>query len=460
VETLRDKIGLQNLQPSKPRVLLVTLEFEQWRQARSYCYWFGLGLEEGFEANGVEFTTLFVDHQYGPKRPNWLAHAPRLLDGQHYDQAWVEVVHSDLDDSFLEWLSSVAPVRVAFSPEVLKINEQERAGNPAACAVRDEALARRIPHFTHLMTLDECDVERLNHEGAIQTLWMGGGHMPARCIRPVGDSPEHDVGFFFGTLYNKERRGWLRSGALRDLLVAPGISLEDLSDCPARFEKAHLSSRTLLTTGRPTLEEFDLVLNELRTVRQAAFDLWLETLSFGNSMVNLPQLSYAYAGRVYEGMAAGRPAVSWEIPDRPRLAALYRNEEEILLYPRDRPNILAAQLLRLQRDPAFRDHVAANARSLMLGEHTTEAFVRRVWNWADPSLKLPPLPQAGRAMFAPLATSNVDRVQFRERMARSVRRSLWENRHPFLASALAVSRRVARLPVRVAANGLSLLQPR
>jgi hypothetical protein len=85
------------------RVLLVVLEFAQWQRSRSWSYAAGLGFEEGLEANGFSCTVLPALGDYPSCSPrSWLYQAPRLLDGEHFDQAWVWMTHTAYDPTFLE----------------------------------------------------------------------------------------------------------------------------------------------------------------------------------------------------------------------------------------------------------------------------------------------------------------------------------------------------------------------
>ena len=77
------------------RVLLVPLEFSRWQHARSWPYAAGLGFEEGLEAHGFSCTVLPAVNEFPSLSPrSWLYHAPRLLDGERFDQAWVWMTHT------------------------------------------------------------------------------------------------------------------------------------------------------------------------------------------------------------------------------------------------------------------------------------------------------------------------------------------------------------------------------
>lgn len=341
-----------------PRVLLISLEFPTWRVARGYGYWFNFGLEEGFEANGIEYFTLTVGEHYGERKASWLDHARELCAGQRFDQAWVEIVHSDLDERFLDWLTTVAPVRVAWSPECLVLTPEEWANNPAGCRAREAVLAKRLDYVTHIVTVDEADVDRFNQSGPIPAMWVAGGFVPKRFLLARPTRPAHDVALFYGTLYG-ERRSWLEDSALARLMVRPSASLEDFTPYPKMFDALQVRTQQLLESRRADLASLSLYLSTLRRIRRECFAWWLETLRLGCAVVNLPQLSNAYAGRVIEGMAAGRPVISWAIRGGSRTEALFEDGREILLYPRDDPAQLAEHIVHIRSDPAFGRRIAA-----------------------------------------------------------------------------------------------------
>src|ERR1700677_5121751 len=87
------------------RVLFISVEFLRWEKARSMSYNVQLALEEGFQANGIEFVTLPALWAHPSSAPgSWLSRAKTLLAGQKFDQIWVTLVHSHFDDDFLDWL--------------------------------------------------------------------------------------------------------------------------------------------------------------------------------------------------------------------------------------------------------------------------------------------------------------------------------------------------------------------
>ena len=369
------------IKQAAPKVLFVTLEFPTWADASHWSYIGNLGFEEGFAANGVEFFTLTANHSYAQKRTSWINYARELCSGQKFDQAWVEIVHSDLDESFLEWLTAVAPVRVALAFESLEITPEEWANNPRACQIRQNSLSKRLQYFTHILADDEIDFEKFNQKGGIPAMWFAGAIVPRRyiCLQPV--PVRQNVAFFYGAMYG-ERKKWLDRKELSELISCPSASPENFTRYPRLFDELHLAIQQGLDQKRVSRDLLFAYLRTLRKIRQKCFGLWLEGLQTGCAVVNLPQFGRAYASRVIEGMAAGRPVISWEIPNRPRTKELFEHGKEILLYSKEHPAQLAEHIRRIQRDRDFAQNIADQARRKVKEFHTTEDFVRKMLEWA------------------------------------------------------------------------------
>ena len=142
-----------------------------------------------------------------------------------------------------------------------------------------------------------------------------------------------------------------------------------------------LGARRLLSWPRFLAAPLHLLyLDLLHRLRHSAFLLWQrQVLQQGAAVVNLPHLVKGYSGRVIEGMAAGRPVISWRIPGRPRNTALFADGREILLY--ETPEELAGHIERVLADSAFAQYVAESARCKVRAFHTTEHRVRQLLDW-------------------------------------------------------------------------------
>jgi glycosyltransferase involved in cell wall biosynthesis len=121
----------------------------------------------------------------------------------------------------------------------------------------------------------------------------------------------------------------------------------------------------------------------LRIIRRQAFAQWISGLQAGCAVVNLPHFVKTYAGRVVEGMAAGRPVISWEIPDRPRNTALFEANREILLFSRDVPTQLAEHIRHIRREPGFAQQLVERARRKLRRFHTLEKRVQHILRWLE-----------------------------------------------------------------------------
>ncbi|MEN8220438.1 MAG: glycosyltransferase [Pseudomonadota bacterium] len=131
----------------------------------------------------------------------------------------------------------------------------------------------------------------------------------------------------------------------------------------------------------PAHHIYPVYLDWLRQLRRKAHTLWLQGMQAGAAVVNLPHLVKGYSSRVIEGIASGRPVISWEIPDRPKNTAMFEDGHEILLY--STPEQLATQIERVLSDPDFGERIAQNARNKVRRFHTTEKRVQQILHWVE-----------------------------------------------------------------------------
>jgi predicted SAM-dependent methyltransferase len=374
------------------RILFIPLEFPTWADASHFPYCGNLAFEEGFDASGVEYATVPALFGTTPSDAHsWLRYAPRLFAGERFDQVWMEVVHSAYDSAFLEWVRAVAPVRIGFVWESCELDPRESTNNPAGASRRRHNLECNLPSMTHVVAVDERDVDAFQTQGSVRAKWLwDAGIVPRRYVSDAPAVATSDKGLFHGALYG-DRKAWLSHPDLRDCLVRPEASAEWSTPLPRLFDDLHAGVLGRLCKEGPDgakalLAEY---LGVLRKIRRKAFSLWLGELKGGLAVVNLPQFGQAYASRVLEGMATGRPVVTWEIPDRPKTRALFVDGEEILLYPKDDPPALAACLKRLRDDPGLADRLARNALRKVGERHTTEQLVEEVAEWARDGARRP-----------------------------------------------------------------------
>lgn len=363
---------LNNHLQKKPklRVLLIALEYTYWGVARHQSYASYLGLEEGFYANGVEFFTITTP---------WLKRAKEICGGKKFDQVWVELFHSPPDEAWMEWLSSVAPVRLGLVSETIWHNSDEY-GNQII--EKRDNITNWLNYITHLAVSDEKDVEEIKFKGIVPVIWWPQA-IPERFITDeVAISPEN-YGVFCGSLAYQERLGWLEHPELQGLLIRQSSS-EDGTLYPAVFNKLHRAVSIFLKTKLPgEASILPVYLYLLRRIRRQCFALWLKQMQIGCAVIQLPTYFKAYSGRVFEGMAAGRPVISWEVPDRPETKYLFEDGKEILLYSPKDPSELADHIQRLIKEPDFGKYLVENARRKLRHFHTVEKRVNQILNWIE-----------------------------------------------------------------------------
>lgn len=354
---------------SKLKVLLLVAEFPFWRHARHLSYSAQLGIEEGLRASGVECLTV----------PSlWFPKALKLCNKRKFDHVWVVGRLDIFDQATIESLPRIAPVRVGMVAECFEYDESECRISPTL-KTRSEKLRTRLQYLTHIAACDEKDVEDLNKRRGIPAIWWPQA-VPERFISDDVAPPSVDRAVFYGASYGL-RLDWLRRADVKRVLAHPR-SPENGTVYPLLFNSLHLP---LHWPFRGAVSGRDRLLAEYlprwRHVRERCFESWLKALQRGAAVVNLPHFVRTYAGRVVEGMAAGRPVISWEIPGRARNRALFEAEQEILLYSGDDPGELTSQIDRILSDTALSRRITVNARRKLRRFHTTETRVQQILDW-------------------------------------------------------------------------------
>ncbi|MBX7143284.1 MAG: methyltransferase domain-containing protein [Oligoflexia bacterium] len=370
----------------KPAVLFIPLEFRTWQDASHWSYPTGLGFEEGFEAHGIDFLTipsLFHPTFASSQGPSWLTFARHLIGNKRFDMVWFDIGHSQYDDNFLEWLSTLAPVRLGFLCESIATDPREFTTNPEGTKRRIANTERNLRFATHLLAVDEVDVERFNSSGTLPSMWLSNAKVPSRYIQREVSAPKRSEAIFYGALYG-DRKEWLAHSRLSKLLVRPDSSPEMFTKLPAMYDNLHRALEQQLS-GQVPFEQRMLpeYLRVLRSIRRDCYGLWLEGLTEGCAVVNLPQYGRMLPSRVIDGMAAARPVISWEIEFRPRTKALFEDGKEILFYSKSNPEQLAAHIERVQNDKQFARNISEAARKKLMALHTTESLIPQVLNFID-----------------------------------------------------------------------------
>ncbi len=376
---------------SRLKVLLLGLEFPRWEQARRSSYAGQLAFERALQFHEVDCTTITTP---------WFSQARQLCRGRRFDQVWVEIGRHDiLEPDWLEWMSGLAPVRLGMLTESLDYSPEDMWVFPEL-GIRRDVVRGRLKYVTHVLACDEQDSAALN-SNRIPSMWWPQA-VPERFVNPDRlPAPPLAKALFAGAVY-PPRDHWLRSNQLKDRLQL----LEGPLERPNHslwFDILHVAVRLFLRKRRaddnlvrgmycgvmerlrdelaePALQGY---LKGLRWIREDAFEAWLTALANGIAVVNLPHFVKTYSGRVVEGMASGRPVISWKIPGRPRNLALFEDQREILLYDGGSPDSLASQIDWVNSHPDESGRMVVNARRKVQAHHTVEVRTGQILNWLE-----------------------------------------------------------------------------
>ena len=353
------------------RILLVQFEQTRWEKGRSYPYPLNFGFEDGLMSNGVEVTMI---------TSVWRTRLAELCHQKRFDQVWFNDLSHFADIGWdIQPLFDMAPLRVGFLTESLSYSEEERAHHPWL-SDRDAPVPLYLEGMTHVAAVDEVDVVRVADCYRIPTMWHPVP-MPERFVRIPSGEAQFRGGYFGGSVYG-ERGNWLSNERLSQLLGYQR-STDSRTQIPARYN-ALQERATSAWVGSPDAlwaELYEPYLRALKELRFEAAQNWIADMQRGAAVVNLPHLVKGYSSRVIEGMASGRPVVSWRVPDRPMNQALFAEGQEILLF--DTPEELAAHLDRIVAAPGWASRLAAQARQELLRRHTSVRRVYDVLRWIE-----------------------------------------------------------------------------
>lgn len=381
---------------SKPTALLIQLEFPTWATARAWTYSASYAVQEGLTANGIDCVMIpAIAHMPSSSPQSWLSHARKLLEGKRFDQVWVWLVHSPLDETCLEWIATLAPIRVGVLMESLQYDEDDYRHVPQLKG-RQALVESQIRYMTHVLAPDELDAESLNARRITRALWWPC-MVPSRAIAMPTTLPSQRRGVFHGTPYGA-RQQWLSEPSLRDVMVferpvTPPTYYQTLFD---RLQEA--AAQFVRGGQRVTEAKLQEYVAALQEIRAGEFAEWMASLLEWPAIINLPSLAKFYGGRVFEGIAVGRPVVSWSIPNRPKNRALFEDGVEILLFDKDDPQRLARQLGALLGDEGLRRSIASRSQERLSQFHTAERRLHDTLHWiatgAEPNYGLHCLAQS------------------------------------------------------------------
>src|SRR5574340_7461 len=196
---------------------------------------------------------------------------------------------------------------------------------------------------------------------------------------PTGPALQHHA-VFHGTPYGR-RQSWMTNPILKDRLHCAKSSHPQTRNQRLFDELQQTAARFLEEGQRVTAAAMNEYVQALQHIRLAEFSDWMAQLPQWPAIVNLPSLAKFYGGRVFEGMAAGRPVISWDIPSHPGNRALFEPDKEILLFHPDDPATLAKHIDRILHDRSFADSLAQRAQDRVTRYHTAERRLRSTLDW-------------------------------------------------------------------------------
>lgn len=361
--------------------LLLQLEFPTWTTARPWTYSANFAVQEGLTASGIECLTIPVIAELSCASPHsWISHARRFLGNRTFDQVWVWLVHTPLDPGTLEWIRGLAPIRVGILMESLRYDSDDYRWAPHL-QQRHALVEQQVRAMTHVLAPDERDAEEFQQRSQPRALWWPP-MVPERFISLPHGAPAEKQAVFHGTPYGP-RQHWVSHPALASRLhyakaANPPTPHQQLFDQLQQIGFQILRQGDAVTA--PVMQEY---VAALRSVREKEFGEWMDGLSRWPAIVNLPSLAKFYGGRVFEGIAAGRPILSWNVPHHPRNLALFEDGRDLLLFEPDDPETLARHIDRIVQDPSGAAELARNAQRKLRLYHTAERRLAQTLQWID-----------------------------------------------------------------------------
>lgn len=349
----------------RPRILFMPLELPTWNNgAHSWSYAASLAYEEGLRASGCEVTTI--------NSPCSIFHQ-KILRGRRFDQVWFHCHPRNIADfTFRQFISEIAPVRLMLVGETVNYDPMILPSEPWS-ATQQANYEKWAPHVTHAAFVDPADQV---FSKIPRSMWWQQA-VPEKFVRPVNERPSIDAGVFIGTLYPPRDRWVFELGALLEKVDSP-----ESDAFRWLFEKSHewIQQAFSRSEKSPWWTASALrIYNRLQgTLRRRAFGNFLDVLSRGVAVVNLPSMVQTYSGRVVEGMAAGRPVVTRRIAGH---APIFADGREILHY--GDADELADHLRCLKAQPAMANAIARNARAAILRSHTVEHRTAELLRFVD-----------------------------------------------------------------------------
>lgn len=373
------KYGIKEMK----NILMMMLEFPSWGIARTWNYSTAYGLVEGFRANDVDVTFIPIFGRCNPEtHSRWLAHLKRVLTGKKFDAVFLGMIHSRLDEELFEILKSVSKVRVGYIMESLTHTDWELQNFPLAN--RQAEVYSDLKHLTHAVTLDEYDAELIKQDLGLEAMWLAQS-IPKRFIN-CEPAPNSNRAVFIGSDYGVERRRLLDNPELVSLIGRPSL-VEDTTAIPAAFDEFNRSILAIPVGSDVIQEALSLYAASVPLLRAEIYKLSMRDFREGFANINLPSIFKGFAGRIMDGMAAGVPAVTWDIPGRPKCMNLFKHDDEIVVFDPASPSRLAHKLRGLRQSSDLRNKMVENCRNKILANHTSEMRAGEIITWLESCLE-------------------------------------------------------------------------
>lgn len=364
---------------NKLNILILHLEFSSWQVAKSWSYETQLGIFDGFNINSIRLSELLNPYGGLPFKKSFGTFIKKLINNRKFDQVWVEVVHSDYDDDFLSFIQSLAPVRVALICESL-LYTKEDCGFAPILSERYTQVKRKLEYFTHVLTVDEADVNLIESDSSLNALWWVPG-IPLSTISPMVFESEFDSAIFSGPSYGNRLKFIEHSELSKYMLHLPPLELN--TKYPLIFDYMQfLFKSSIFLSSSMAVKFSDEYVKNIKDIRSKLFESWICGLRRGSAVVQLPHFVKAFPGRVYEGIAAGKPVITMLLKDRPQTMQLFEHGKEILYYKED-PGEIVDILKKLQKDKNYGNLIANNALKKLRKLHTTKTRIKQVVHWIE-----------------------------------------------------------------------------
>lgn len=371
---------------SRPRALILMLEFSSWSVAKPLSYTASYAYEDGLRSKGFDCTVLPCFADLNPNYADlWYQTVQKQFDGERYDQVWIWLIHLNPPQHFMEWLASIAPIRVGVLIESLTYSDEDKSIHDHF-NTRWPILRSQIPYLTHILTADEADENLIIDSTGCPAKWTPTS-IPARFLDTEEETyPRKGPPAFLGTLYEK-RAALLSHPSLAGLVSLPKEA-ESATSIPERFDEISRSLlRDIFSQSAHSARLLPKHYDALRMVREESFLVLLKEFRSWIGILNLPSYFRGLTGRVFEAIAVGTPVITWVIPDRPRANSLFANGIEILQFDPTSPADLRQKLRRLSDDYDYAVAIASRAREKLISNHSSEIRTQETLLWISSSMK-------------------------------------------------------------------------